>query len=202
MRKYLATTALLVFAGSANAMTLVSSTNGPDMGPAANQHIIADFSSAAGLTGSYTLATGSVSSQYAAPLGDSTQYLAVLAGQVASLAISPAVKTLSFYWGSIDNYNTVKFFSGGTEVGSFTGTQVPPAPADGSQGNPLNNRRVFFSFDGAKVDSVQFSSSQNAFELDNVAAAVPEPATWALLTVGFGLVGASVRRRHSTVVAA
>ncbi len=34
------------------------------------------------------------------------------------------------------------------------------------------------------------------------AGAVPEPATWAMMLGGFGLVGASVRRRRSTVVAA
>lgn len=32
--------------------------------------------------------------------------------------------------------------------------------------------------------------------------AVPEPVTWAMMVVGFGLVGASVRRRAGTVVAA
>lgn len=188
--------------GSANAMTIASSSNGPDAGPPVNQHVIDDFNSAAGLTGAYTLVTGSVSGEYAAPFQDATQYLAVRAGQTASLAISPAVKALSFYWGSIDNYNTVKFFSGTTQVGSFTGSQIPAAPADGSQGNPFNNRRVNFSFDGAKVSSVQFSSSQNAFELDSVAAAVPEPAVWAMLLVGFGLVGVSVRRRNAAVIAA
>lgn len=33
-------------------------------------------------------------------------------------------------------------------------------------------------------------------------AAVPEPATWAMMLTGFGLVGAATRRRRSTVVAA
>ena len=194
--------AIAAVSASANAMTIASSSNGPDAGPPAGQHVIDDFNSAAGLTGTYSLVSGSVSGQYAAPFQDTTQYLAVRAGQTASLAISPAIKSLSFYWGSIDAYNTVKFFSGTTQVGSLTGSQIPSAPADGSQGNPANNRRVNFSLDGAKVSSVQFSSSQNAFELDTVAGAVPEPATWAMLLVGFGLVGVSVRRRSPTVVAA
>lgn len=39
--------------------------------------------------------------------------------------------------------------------------------------------------------------------LDNVSLqAVPEPATWALFIVGFGLVGAAARRRRTTVVTA
>ncbi|QYE33276.1 PEPxxWA-CTERM sorting domain-containing protein (plasmid) [Polymorphobacter sp. PAMC 29334] len=144
----------------------------------------------------------SSSGQYAAPLGDTTQYLTVLGGQIASLAISPAVKALSFYWGSIDNYNTVSFFSGSALVASFTGSQVPAAPADGSQGAPTNNRRVSFGFDGAAIDRVSFASSSNSFELDTVAGAVPEPASWVMLVAGFGLVGAAARRRDPTAVAA
>ena len=40
--------------------------------------------------------------------------------------------------------------------------------------------------------------------LDNVSlqAAVPEPASWAMLIAGFGLVGAAARRRRSTEIAA
>jgi hypothetical protein len=37
---------------------------------------------------------------------------------------------------------------------------------------------------------------------EDAAAAVPEPATWGMMLVGFGLVGAGMRRRQSTAVAA
>ena len=188
--------AALGVASAANAMTIVASTNGPDSGIPAGQHLITDFSSAAGLSGSYQLVTSSVSGQYAAPFQDATQYLAVLGGNTATLAISPALKALSFYWGSVDDYNTVSFFSGSNLVASFTGSQIPAAPADGSQGNPLNNRRVSFNFGGEQITSVNFSSGQNAFELDTVSGAVPEPATWALLILGMGMTGAALRRRR------
>ena len=36
--------------------------------------------------------------------------------------------------------------------------------------------------------------------LDNVTAAVPEPATWAMMIAGFGLAGAALRRRRVSVV--
>ena len=190
-------------ASAANAMTIVASTNGPDSGIPTGQHLITDFSTTAGLSGDYQLETGSVSGQYAAPFQDTTQYLAVLGGHTATLAISPALKSLSFYWGSIDNYNTVSFFSGSNLVASYTGSQIPAALADGSQGNPINNRRVSFNFGGAPITSVNFSSSQNSFELDTVSGAVPEPATWALLIAGMGMTGAAMRRRRgATVVAA
>ena len=195
--------AVLGVASAANAMTIVASTNGPDTGIPAGQHLITDFSTAAGLSGNYQLETGSISGQYAAPFQDTTQYLNVFGGNTASLAISPALKAISFYWGSIDTYNTVSFFSGSNLVASFSGAQIPSAPADGSQGNGLNNRRVTFNFGGAPITDVDFSSGQNSFELDTVSGVVPEPATWALLLVGMGMTGATMRRRRgATVVAA
>ncbi len=39
-------------------------------------------------------------------------------------------------------------------------------------------------------DNIRFGSA-------NVSAAVPEPATWAMMLVGFGMVGAAVRRRQA-----
>ena len=40
-------------------------------------------------------------------------------------------------------------------------------------------------------------SSSNSFESDNFAvAAVPEPATWAMMIMGFGTIGALMRRRQ------
>ena len=199
----LGVTAAFGLASAAGAMTIVASTNGPDSGIPVGQHLITDFNTAAGLSGAYQLETGSVSGQFAAPFQDTTQYLVVLGGHTATLAISPALKALSYYWGSIDDYNTVSFFSGSTLVASYTGAQIPAAPADGSQGNPLNNRRVTFNFGGVPITSVNFASSQNSFELDTVSGAVPEPATWALLIVGMGVTGAAMRRRRgATVVAA
>lgn len=40
------------------------------------------------------------------------------------------------------------------------------------------------------------------FALSQVAGAVPETATWVMMVAGFGLVGASVRRRSRAMVAA
>ncbi len=178
-------------------MTFVSSSNGPDSGPIAGQTVISNFDTAAGLSGAYSLVTGSVSGQYAAPFGDDTQYLSVAGGQTATYTRAKAASSLGFYWGSIDDYNTVSFYNGSTLLGSFTGSQVPPAPADGSQGSPLNNRRVNFFSDGPKVTSIVFSSAQNAFELDTLSAGgVPEPATWGLMIAGFAMVGLGARKRR------
>jgi PEP-CTERM motif len=49
--------------------------------------------------------------------------------------------------------------------------------------------------------SFSFRQDPAFFSLDNisvtaVSGAVPEPATWAMMLLGFGMVGASMRRRH------
>jgi hypothetical protein len=119
--------------------------------------------------------------------------------------------SLSVYIGSLDTYNTISFYSGATEVATYTGSQLatmaglsPPgsSPTDGN-----DNRRYFFTFAAADdVNKVVFSSSAPAFEFDNIAAAVsgvPEPATWAMMILGFGFVGFMLRggRRQRTAVA-
>ena len=43
------------------------------------------------------------------------------------------------------------------------------------------------------------SIAVSLYGIENVAAVVPEPASWALMIVGFGMIGASMRRRASTV---
>ncbi|WP_159065871.1 PEPxxWA-CTERM sorting domain-containing protein, partial [Acinetobacter baumannii] len=68
----------------------------------------------------------------------------------------------------------------------------------------LTNRRVTISLTDSEASfaGVRFISATNSFELDNVVFAVPEASTWALMLVGFGMVGAATRyRRRKTNVA-
>ena len=62
---------------------------------------------------------------------------------------------------------------------------------------------------GGTAKSLNFAGTAGAtgfdnitFGSDNPGGGVPEPASWAMLIAGFGLVGAAARRRRSTVVAA
>lgn len=66
-----------------------------------------------------------------------------------------------------------------------------------------------YSFNWTGLESIQFGQLANSEYLafDNIAynagnSGVPEPAAWALMLAGFGLVGASMRRRETGVVAA
>ena len=192
---------------SAQATVIVNSVNGPD--DTTGLTILQNFNSGtpAGLSGNGDVKTGTVAGSYAAPLGDETAFLVVPVNGTTGTAtydLGGSYKNLSFYWGSIDDYNTVEFFdANGVSLGSKTGAQIPDAPADGSQGNMLNNRRVFFNFAGDTAASIRFSSSKIAFELDDIATtAVPEPAVWGTMLVGFGFVGATLRRRRNISVAA
>ena len=56
----------------------------------------------------------------------------------------------------------------------------------------------FFIYDDFTADNAGGVS----LAIDQVTSAVPEPATWAMMILGFGLVGGALRRRRSTALAA
>jgi len=178
-------------------------TNG--VGP--GEPIVWDFDSVFNPNFSYTgnTYTGPVTNIAAPPAGDTTTYGAA---QPASYALPFAdaeftiltgqLTSLSFYLGSLDDYNTISFYSGATLIDSFTGTDLTiPDPADGDQASGNTNRRYFFTFGAAdNVNRVVFNSTTPAFEFDDIAAAVsgvPEPSTWAMMILGFGFVGFMLR---------
>jgi hypothetical protein len=182
-------------------------TNG--YGP--GESLVWDFDSVFNPNFSYTGQTysGPVANIAAPPAGDTTTYGAA---EPASYAlpfadaefsvVNPGTQltSLSFYLGSLDDYNTISFYSGAVLIDSFTGTEltsVLPAVPDGNQSAGDTNRRYFFTFGAAdNVNRVVFASSTPAFEFDDIAAAVsgvPEPSTWAMMILGFGFVGFMLR---------
>ncbi|MEO9470373.1 PEPxxWA-CTERM sorting domain-containing protein [Parasphingorhabdus sp.] len=80
------------------------------------------------------------------------------------------------------------------------------ATADG--GDPFSTRSLFFTAATAGSFSFRFASpdADNVGPLlDNVVlditSSVPEPATWAMMILGFGLVGGAMRRRKTLTTA-
>jgi PEP-CTERM motif len=156
-------------------------------------------------TGNGALLTGDAAGFYASPYGINDRFLSVpyhsSSGSV-TLTTPGSYNYFGLYWGSLDTYNAIAFYSGGSLVGSYSGAEVFPLLADGGQTSWASNRYVNFNFtDGSVFDRIILTSTNYAFESDNHAFArvanVPEPGTLALFA--FGLLGAGVasRRRAS-----
>lgn len=69
-----------------------------------------------------------------------------------------------------------------------------------------DNRFGFTGTDGDVISKIKYvfeaggAAGHKQTRLEDAAAAVPEPATWAMLIAGFGLVGAGMRRRSTVRV--
>ena len=125
---------------------------------------------------------------------DPTHYLTVPGGANAVLTSLKAFTAFSLYMGSPDTYNSIRFIGAGFDQtlagGQLSGGDTSQAWSWGA--------RVNFDFGGAQVNQIILSSTSNSFEVDNFAvAAVPEPATWAMMIMGFGAMGAVIRRRRT-----
>lgn len=152
---------------------------------------------------------GSKSGQHATPAGDTTPYLTI-ANKGANVPGGTGSVTLNFanaldyfglYWGSVDTYNFVDFYSGGSLLKTFGGADVS-ATARGSWTGASDNVFVnFFASPGQTFDKVVLRATGIAFESDNHAyreansAAVPEPFTIGGSLVGLAL-GWRMRRKQ------
>ncbi len=192
-------------ASAATPVVSLSSFGDPATLPG-GQQLIANFNDAGNPTGvllpgfSLTLNGSTVGfneggSGYSGTLfNDPTHYLTVPGGASTTLTSVNGLTSMSIYMGSPDTYNYIHFVGAGYDH-TLSGTDL----VLGDTNQSWNwGKRVNFDFGGARVTSVTFSSTGNSFELDNVAGGgVPEPATWGLMIMGFGGMGALFRRRRA-----
>jgi hypothetical protein len=164
-------------------------------------------------SGNYQIVQGSSSGLYAAPFNseymkeaNQTKYVTVpnpaASGSVTvgglGLGGGEYYNYFGLFWGSIDTYNSLTFYKNGDKVAQYTGTDIAtPNAANGNQSAPYTNMYVNF-FYLPDFNSFKMSSSQFAFEADNIAvgrniAPIPEPAT--MLMLGLGLLGVGVVSR-------
>jgi hypothetical protein len=196
---------VLASAGVANAAIVAVST-GPETYATDvatfNTNVVCTFDAACLGPFSVTPAAGSViqtgsNSLGAAPPGDTTAYLSVVGGGMATLAAAGSVITgLSFFMGSPDAYNSISFFSGSTLLQTIGGADFNGALANGNQ---TVGQRISFLGLPSNVTSVVFASGSSSFEVDRLvatAAPVPEAATWAMMILGMGMVGMGLRLRR------
>jgi hypothetical protein len=132
---------------------------------------------------------------YLTPNGAAGNYLAAgpsgggIAGPVTLAFTDPSVTAFSFLWGSPDTFNSLTIT---TTTGTYT-FDTGLLGLDGSGNNADSTNVEFIAQAGSDIKSVMFSSGQDAFEAANFAVSgVPEPATWAMMILGFlgiGFVG-------------
>jgi hypothetical protein len=189
----------------------LSNSGDPDTLPV-GQALIADFNDAGAPTATLmpgvTLALNGATvgvcegcSGYSGTLpNDPTHYLTVPGGASATFQSSAKLSMFSLFMGSPDTYNQIDFYGAGGYHETLGGSQM--FLGDTNQSWEWG-KRVNFDFGGFNVDKIVLSSSSNSFEVDNAAGTfaggVPEPATWGLMILGFGGVGAMVRRRRALV---
>lgn len=125
-------------------------------------------------------------------------------GNTATLSFTAPISYLSFLWGSPDTYNRLTINStSGTYNFTAAGMSFPVTNGDQSFSQYV---RFATNAPGELITSAIFGNnpSTDAFEVANfsVAPAVPEPATWAMLIVGFGFIGSALRKSRTRISAA
>jgi hypothetical protein len=131
-------------------------------------------------------------------VGLGAYYETVLGGGSATLIADMGLKQFSFYMGSPDNYNHLTFtFTTLNGVSTTVSGADIEANAHVADGDQTFGTTVKFTFGPELVKKITFASDTNAFEFDKLAGiAVPEPATWTMMIMGFGLAGGLLRARR------
>jgi len=212
MNKFVVSSAIAALAvaaaGSASAAVMFSFAPGAAT-PEPGYGIIDAFNTNVGVSGvmgvDYLLdsTSGSLGAQPETSPPPPVPYLSVLGGHTASLNFAALtgdpIHTFEFDWGSVDTFNTLTIHvSGGPDV-----VVVPPAPGDGSW-TDSNTNGVFkvWGTAGETFTGITLATTENSFEIDSLAVPVPEPASWAMLIIGFGAIGVAMRRRNQMFAAA
>lgn len=158
------------------------------------------------IVGGAVLATGQGNA--AKPAGTVGNFLAAGPGvsQPSTLTFNVGISAVSFLWGSVDNYNSLRVnTTGGSLLFQATGSAIPGGinlgltPNSGNQG--VAQYVTFTANPGNTITSLVFTNNPatNAFEVANFSVTqVPEPSSLALVAAGFAMLGfVSTRRKRA-----
>ncbi len=173
-----------------------------------NLSFTSDFGGTSSYTGDYTNVQvwdngswgGVDNTNYAVALGAGTSY---------TIQLNKSANYFGYYQLALSGGNNdLEFWNGNSLVAAFSYADILSHMTPGHLGSPYagQTQNEYFGFlnfnftDGDRYDRVVFSNTgSDGFESDNhtVGLLVPEPATWAMLIAGFGLVGLMSRRRRA-----
>ena len=137
----------------------------------------------------------------------------------ATLKLDRMVKYFGYRAGELDGNTTVELFSDGTSLGFFNlvdsperagavslalGSAMANMLSGGAPSAGVSSDFTFVNFiSDIAFNEVRFTQSAGSFKFDDVSIntinAVPEPATWGMMIMGFGAAGAALRRRTKGV---
>jgi hypothetical protein len=150
-----------------------------------------------------TISGGRIDNTYASDYNSFGSYYDNNEGNIGTISFmfSNPTAAFAFNWGAADNDWIIELFSGATSLGNFV-----LAPTYSS------NAKEYFGFTGSGITSAVLTNTTGydwvfvdnlTVATGNVSAAVPEPATWAMLFLGFFALGAvmrSAKRRERIAV--
>ena len=206
----------LMASADARAVTVTSIAGMPDPGPRPGQHLVETFDAPAApgfsWIGGLATAIGTVRGVHTAPGLDRTRYGYVSNANADPFAtlLTPALTSISFYWGSMDSHNWLWVLGADRQPIHFIHMSTIPFDrvAYAAGGGGRNRRLQIEAGPGETIGGLRFWARGRSFEFDDFAATlvpaigpdgsgVPEPESWAMLLGGFGLVGAVARRRRA-----
>jgi hypothetical protein len=132
-------------------------------GKFARHRAIVSFSSGAVIANNEPGTAAGIS---ATPANDATNYMSILGGHSETLAFARVKSSFGLYWGSIDTYNELEFFSGNSATAFATcfGNPLNAVPPVGSNGDQfVLSANAYIVFSGLSFDRIMLSSSTNSF---------------------------------------